>query len=143
MRWRKYTTPFAPGCRWRWSRAEPFTMLRVDLPEDEADRQGKQDAHGDVESSQSPGSLKEPLGCGAKCQPHEAARQGHEDEQPSEKGRLQYGAARSRMKESAGGTRRHEPGFRVDPLKEGRAKEADRPALRQGVHAPRCGDLPR
>ena len=75
-------------------------MLRVDLPEDEADRQGKQDAHGDVEGSQAPGSLKQALGGGAKRQPHEAAREGDEDEQSPEQGGLQDGAARSRVKEA-------------------------------------------
>src|SRR4030095_8872240 len=111
MRWRKCTTPFAPGCRWRWSRAEPFAMLRAGLPEAEGDRQGMQDAHGGVGGSQAPESLEQALGGGAKRQPHEAAREGDEDEQSSEQGVLQDGAARSGVKESAGGARRHQPGL--------------------------------
>ena len=105
-------------------------MLPVALPEDQANRQGEQDAHGDVEGPQSPGSLQEALGGGAERQPHEAAGQRDEEEQPAEKGRLQDGAARPRMKESAGGTRRHQPRFRVDPLENSRADEANGPAVR-------------
>src|SRR6266436_1672327 len=99
---------------------------RFDLsPNDESNRQGEKSAHGDIERSQPATAMEDVLEGGSECQPEEAARKRRQDEQAPEGGSLQDGASRPGAEKRARGARAHEPGLRVDPLKDRRAHVAD------------------
>lgn len=95
------------------------------LSKDEHDRRGEQNSHDDVEDSQSPRSTKRALDGGAERQPEEAARQRGEKEEGTEAGRLNERASRLGAEKRSRGAGTHEPGFRVDLLKDRRAQVPD------------------
>ena len=112
------------------------------LCQDEDDRCGQEHAHGDIEGP--PGALRaqESLRGGAEGEPHEAARQGRQDEQDAEDQGLCEGAAGLGMEVGARRAGADQPGLRVDPLEGRGADEADGLSPGRRVAATRRRDLP-
>src|SRR5438034_8513801 len=75
-------------------------------------------AHRDVDDSQSATTVKDVLDSGSERQPQKATRQGGQDEEAPEGGSLHDRAPRFRAEKGAGRARRHQPRFRIDPLKD-------------------------
>src|SRR5262245_22547089 len=94
--------------------------------DDENDRQGKKCAHDDVEGSQPAASMENMLDGRSERQPYEAAGHRGEQEEATEKGRLQGGGAGLDAEEGPRRARTDEPGFRVDPLKDQGVEVPDR-----------------
>jgi len=105
------------------------------LSNDESDGQGKQRSHHDVEDSQSAAAVEHVLDGSAEREPYEATRQRRENEERAEGGGLHDRAARAAAQKGAGGARAHEPGFRIDPLKDRSAHVTHRVPSRGGFDA--------
>src|SRR6266851_7690645 len=87
----------ATRARSRWSPTTPsggfWSGGCARLEDDQADGAGEQRGHDDVEDPERAVSAEHSLRAGTEDQPHEAARQGGQEEERAERRRLDEGAA--------------------------------------------------